>query len=215
MAPAVIYLYRAPFSTNVERVALALAHKGLEVEPVVIDYSDRSLVEEVSGQGLIPVIDDDGEVVADSTEILRYLEATYPDPPLFPAGRTRRAEMDVFLDWFNEAWKNAPNTIQMEMEMVGELEHEEADVQLIAAEGERMRSSLDLFESLLGERDFLMDDRVSVADFVAYPFLKYGAGRDPDDDELFHRILEKHLELGDDHPAVRAWLERIAALPQV
>ena len=25
-------LYRIPFSTNVERVALALAHKGVEVE---------------------------------------------------------------------------------------------------------------------------------------------------------------------------------------
>ncbi|MGH2922522.1 MAG: glutathione S-transferase N-terminal domain-containing protein [Solirubrobacterales bacterium] len=35
-----IRLYRAPFSTNVERVALALAHKGLEAESVVIDYTD-------------------------------------------------------------------------------------------------------------------------------------------------------------------------------
>jgi len=50
-------LYRAPFSTNVERVALALAHKGLEVESMFISYEDRSLVEEVSGQGLVPVIE--------------------------------------------------------------------------------------------------------------------------------------------------------------
>src|SRR5215211_409758 len=40
----VIRLYRAPFSTNVERVALALAHKGLEVESVVIDYAHREPV---------------------------------------------------------------------------------------------------------------------------------------------------------------------------
>jgi glutathione S-transferase len=211
----VIYLYRAPFSTNVERVALALAHKGLQAESVVIDYSDRSQVEEVSGQGLVPVIDDDGEVVFDSTAILRYLEQRYPDPPLFPADPTRRAELDVFLAWFNDAWKDAPNTIEMEMEMVGELEHEEADVQLIAEEGEKMRASLDLFEALLGERDFLMGDQVSAADFAAYPFLKYGAGRDPEDNELFHRILERHLQLGDGHQRVRAWVERIAALPQV
>jgi hypothetical protein len=32
-------LYRIPFSTNVERVALALAHKGLAVERVWIDYA--------------------------------------------------------------------------------------------------------------------------------------------------------------------------------
>ena len=39
-----IWLYRAPFSTNVERVALALAHKGLEIESIVIDYEDRTPV---------------------------------------------------------------------------------------------------------------------------------------------------------------------------
>lgn len=70
--PAVIRLYRAPFSTNVERVALALAHKGLAVESIIIDYSDRSEVERVSGQELVPVIEDNGTVVIDSMEIVRY-----------------------------------------------------------------------------------------------------------------------------------------------
>ena len=78
-----IRLYRAPFSTNVERVALALAHKELRVESVVIDYRDRSEVERVSGQGLVPVIEDDGTVVVDSMEIIRHLEARYPEPPLY------------------------------------------------------------------------------------------------------------------------------------
>jgi len=59
----VIRLYRAAYSTNVERVALALAHKGLAVESVTIDYADRSRVEHVSGQGLVPVIEDYGRVV--------------------------------------------------------------------------------------------------------------------------------------------------------
>ena len=49
-----IRLDRAPFSTNVERVALALARKGPEVESVVICNDDRSLVERVSGQPLVP-----------------------------------------------------------------------------------------------------------------------------------------------------------------
>ncbi len=48
---AMIRLYRARWSTNVERVTLALAHKGLEAESVWIEYSDRSEVERVSGQG--------------------------------------------------------------------------------------------------------------------------------------------------------------------
>jgi glutathione S-transferase len=211
----VIYLYRADFSTNCERVSLALAHKGLQTESVVIDYADRTQVEEVSGQGLVPVIDDDGEVVFDSLRILRYLEERYPDPPLFPADPTRRAEVDVFLEWFSGSWKSAPDAIELELELVGELEHEHADPQLVEKEAARMRDSLDLFESLLSERDHLMGDQVSAADFAAYPFLKYGLGRDPEDDELYHRILETHLALGDGHPRLRAWAERVAALPQV
>src|SRR3954452_25195781 len=75
-------LYRARFSTNVERVALALAHKGLEAESVVITYDDRSPVVEVSGQGLVPVLVDGDEVIPDSVRILRHLEASWPDPPL-------------------------------------------------------------------------------------------------------------------------------------
>ncbi|MCW3065674.1 MAG: glutathione S-transferase family protein, partial [Solirubrobacterales bacterium] len=60
-------LYRIPFSTNVERVALALAYKGLDAEAVDVDPANRSLVEQVSGQPLTPVLEaDDGEVIADS-----------------------------------------------------------------------------------------------------------------------------------------------------
>jgi glutathione S-transferase len=71
----VIRLYRAPFSTNVERVALALAHKGIEVESIWIDYGDRSPVERVSGQPLVPVLEfDDGAVVCDSMQIVRVLD---------------------------------------------------------------------------------------------------------------------------------------------
>src|SRR4029079_9417986 len=100
-------LYRAPFSTNVERVALALGFKGLEVESVVISYDDRSPVVAVSGQGLGPVLGDAGggllrvvvageEVSPDPTHTLRPLEAKGPAPPLFPNEAARRAELDVF-----------------------------------------------------------------------------------------------------------------------
>jgi glutathione S-transferase len=204
-----IRLYRAPFSTNVERVALALAHKGLEAESVVIDYSDRSRVIEASGQGLVPVIVDDGEVVVDSTEILRHLDRRYPDPPLFPADPARRAEMDVFLDWFNEVWKSAPNAIE------ALAEGSEPGGEEIEVEAQRMRDHLDLFERLLADREYLLGEGPAAADFAAFPFLKYARGRDPEDDELFHRILELNQPLGDDHPRLAAWIDRIDQLPRV
>ena len=66
-----IRLYAIPYSTNVERVALALAHKGLEAEAVMLDPSDRSVVRELSGQEIVQVIEHDGRVVADSPAIHR------------------------------------------------------------------------------------------------------------------------------------------------
>ena len=202
-----IRLYRAPFSTNVERVTLALAHKGLDVESVEIDYADRSPVIEVSGQPLVPVIVDEGEVVADSTAILRHLERRRPDPPLFFSDPARRAELDVFLEWFNEVWKTAPNTI------AAELERPEPDRDRIAAEALRMRDWQRVFEGLLESRDYLFGD-FSAADCAAFPFLKFARLRDPEDDEPFHLVLEEHLAPGD-HPRLAAWIARVDERPRV
>jgi glutathione S-transferase len=202
-----IRLYRAPYSTNVERVALALAYKGLAVESVIIDYSDRSLVEQVSGQGFVPVIEDEGHIVTDSTRILRYLERRYPEPPLFPADSARRAELDVFLEWFDRVWKGPPNEIEKE------LSGPEPARDRIAALGRRMADSLELFERLLAGRDYLLGD-FSAADCAAFPFLKYARLREPEDDELFHRILDEHQQLGSDHSRLAAWIDRVDARPR-
>jgi len=200
-------LFRAPFSTNVERVALALAHKGLEVESVEISYDDRSPVIEVSGQPLVPVLVDDDQVIPDSTRILRHLEERWPEPPLFPRDPARRAELDVFLEWFNEVWKVAPNAIEQE------LERDRPDDGRIAAFSARMRGSLDVFEEMLDGRDHLFGD-FSAADCAAFPFLKFAKLRDPADDELFHRILEDKLRLNGGHPRLAAWIERVNERPR-
>src|SRR3954470_19884565 len=201
-------LFRAPFSTNVERVALALAHKGLEVESVVISYEDRSPVVEVSGQGLVPVLVDEDVVVPDSVAILRYLEERWPDPPLFPREAARRAEVDVFLAWFGEVWKVAPNAIE------AELERNDPDRARVKELGARMHDSLDLFERLLDGRDHLSGVDFSAADCAAFPFLKYAKLRDPEDDELFHRILEDNLQLRGDHPRVSEWIDTVNERPR-
>ncbi len=80
-------LYRVGLSTNVERVALALAHKGLRVQSVVVPYEDRTEIRKVSGQDLVPVLVDDGKVVVDSMEIVR----------------------------FNRVWKRPPNEMETEL----------------------------------------------------------------------------------------------------
>jgi maleylpyruvate isomerase len=205
----VIRLYRAPFSTNVERVALALAHKGLAVESVVIDYADRSEVERVSGQELVPVIvDEDGTVVADSMEIVAHLERRHPDPPLYPADEARRAELLVFVDWFNRVWKAPPNAIE------AELAADAPDRERIAALAAEMAGALDTFEAMLAGRPYLMGDELSAADCCAFPFVKYALVREETDDELFHRVLDDFQQLGEDHPRLADWIRRVDERPR-
>jgi glutathione S-transferase len=202
-------LYRAPFSTNVERVALALGCKGVEVESVVISYDDRSLVEQVSGQPLVPVlVDDAGVVVADSMRIVAHVDVLFAEPPLYPADRARRAELDAFVDWFNGVWKVAPNAIESELRAAA------PDAARVAQLSAAMSTALDRFEALLSGREYLFGDAFSAADCCVFPFVKYAARRDPDDDELFHRVLEEHQRLGDDHPRLADWIARVDALPR-
>jgi glutathione S-transferase len=196
-----IRVWRAPWSTNCERIALALGHKGLEAESVMIDYSDRSEVERVSGQGLVPVIEDDGEMIADSVAIMRHLEQKYPEPRLFPEDEPAAAEADLFIEWFNEVWKVAPNTIEQE------LESGSPNLAVIEALGERIDHDLDLFERLLTGRDHFCGE-FGAADIVAYPHLKYAAGRPDGDDELFHVILDDRQSL-EGRPRLAEWIERV------
>jgi glutathione S-transferase len=205
----VIRLYRAPFSTNAERVALALAHKGLAVESVVIDYADRSEVERVSGQGLVPVVvDEDGTVVADSMDIVAHLERRHPDPPLYPADEARRAELLVFVDWFNRVWKAPPNAIE------AELASDAPDRERIAALAAEMAGALDTLEAMLAGRPYLMGDEFSAADCCAFPFVKYALMREEADDELFHRVLDDFQQLGEDHPRLADWIRRVDERPR-
>jgi glutathione S-transferase len=202
-----VLIYRIPFSTNVERVALAAGHKRLEVDWVDVDPADRDEVERVSGQPLVPVLVEDGRVVVDSTEILRYLEQRTPEPPLFPSDSARRAELDVFLDWFNRVWKRPPNEIEAERGT------ETPDRDRIDDLGRELTESLDLFEALLEGREYLFGE-FSAADCAAFPFLKYALLYDEHDTETFHLILREFQPLGDRHTNLAAWIRRVDERPR-
>ena len=203
--PQVITLYRARFSTNVERVVLALALKGLEAESVWITYDDRTAVERVSGQPLVPVLDYDGEILVESMDIVRALDRRHPDPPLYPDDPSQILQ---FIDWFNNTWKGPPNQIE------AEVRKPEPDPSLIARLEQEMLNSLDLFDAALGLRDYLFGDRLTAADICAFPFLKYATLHDPDDDELFHQILRDKQRDGNHRHRLAAWIDRINALPR-
>ena len=97
-------LIQIPFSHNCVKVRVALGLKGLKYETQDIAPMDRASVVAASGQGLVPVLLDDGRAIADSTAILLYLEKRYPDPPLIPSDPTARACCLILEDWADQAF---------------------------------------------------------------------------------------------------------------
>ena len=199
-----IRLYRAEWSTNCERVGLALAHKGIGAQSVLIDYGDRRPVEAVSGQGLVPVIEDAGEVVNDSVAILRHLERRLPgagrcSPPIRLAAPRSTCSSSG----------SSGSTRRLRTRSRTSSSGGDPDRELIERRGAEMGARLDVFEGLLSGSDYMLNGELTAADCVAYPFLKYALGRDPADTETFHVVLDEHQPLGDAHPSLRAWIERI------
>jgi glutathione S-transferase len=203
-----LVVYRIPFSTNVERIALAAGHKGVAIEWIDVDPDDRSPVEAVSGQPRVPVLVAGEQVIADSPRILDWLEEHHPEPALLPREPTKRAEVRIFCDWFNLVWKRYPN------ELEGQLVDETPDPSTsVEQESANMRRAVGLFEALLDRRDYLFGT-FGLADVTAFPFLKYAAfGLPTGDDHLFHRILVEHQPLAPDSP-LHAWVRRVDAHPR-
>lgn len=87
------------FSPYCWRTRFALAHKGLPVETVPWRFTDRDVIA-FSGQGRVPVIQDDEKVVHDSWAIAEHLEDEVPMPTLFggPTGRAHAAFINAWAD---------------------------------------------------------------------------------------------------------------------
>jgi glutathione S-transferase len=203
-------LWQFPYSTNVERVALALGFKGLEAEPVVIDPADRSRVRALSGQDLVPVLEHDGEVINGSLEIVAHLEERFPEPTLLPPELPRRAELQLLCDWFDRVWKRPPNLLAEALD--AGRDPSEPELQAWAAE---LRASLDLFQALLSDgREHLLGAEFTIAEVAVFPFLRYGVGADEADDETFHLVLVEHLALESRHAALRDWIDRVDRQPR-
>jgi len=89
----VLTLYDAPRCPYCARTRIVLAEKGVPYETVTIDLGNRPawLVERNPPDGRVPVLEDDGWVLSESSVIDEYLEERYPEPPLLPADPAERA----------------------------------------------------------------------------------------------------------------------------
>ncbi len=98
-----IRLYAFAFSPYAQKVAALLDFKGIAYEPVFVHPTRKTEIA-FSRRKLVPIIDDAGEFVEDSTEIALYLEASYPDPPTLPDDRAARAEVLRLERWADDVF---------------------------------------------------------------------------------------------------------------
>jgi glutathione S-transferase len=192
-----VRVWRIPYSTNVERVAIAAGVSGVTVEWVDVSAFDRAPVKEVSGQGRVPVAELDGGIVVGSLAIIERIA-----PELWPSAPRQRAHVEVFLDWFERVW----------MHPLGVLFTQSDDEERVARAGARLDRAVDRFEAMLDGSDHLFGE-LGIADIAAYPFLKYARDDElPDDDYEIHRLMRRYQTL-QGRPRVAAWLDRVSALP--
>lgn len=93
-----ITLYSGPLSLFARKVEIALREKGLAFERIMVPFNQTTgydpkhpEVVALNPKKQVPVLNDAGLVLYDSTVILEYLEDAYPQPPLYPQNPAQRA----------------------------------------------------------------------------------------------------------------------------
>ena len=136
---------------------------------------------------------DDGELLPESGAILFYLaEGT----PFLPEGRFERARV---LQWmFFEQYSHEPNIATRRFWITHNVEITEERRLALETKRELGYDALGVMEGHLKAGDFFVGDRYTVADIALYAYT--------------HVAGEGGFDLSG-FPAVRVWLERVAAQP--
>jgi glutathione S-transferase len=206
-------VYGASLSPFVRKVLAYGAEKGIELEhkPLGLGSDDPDFLE-ASPFRKIPGFRDGDFAISDSSAIIHYLEAKYPEPPLIPAEPRARARViwfDEFADtilcacgakmFFNRIV--APRFLGREGDLAAADQAERAELPPI----------LDYLERTIPENGWLVGDGITLADIaVATGFANFrhlgmpvDAGRYPKVARFAERMLAR--------PSFAGWVEREAA----
>jgi glutathione S-transferase len=192
-----VLLYDSPVSGNCYKVRLVFAHLGIEYERREVDVVDRSDRREILG-GLNParrvptLVLDDGRPLAESNAIIWYFgEGTR----FVPSDRFERAQVLQWLFWEQYEHEPAIAVARFLKSYSGRDDWWEARREQLTKQGERVLATM---ESYLEGRDWFVGAAMTLADVCLYAYT--------------HAAHEGGFTL-DDKPAIRRWLERVAAEP--
>jgi glutathione S-transferase len=180
-----LVLYDAPRCPYAARVRIVLAEKGVEVDVVEIDLSDRpDWLYEKNPKGRVPVLEEDDRPLAESAVIMEFLEERYPEPALLPPDPADRAAVRLLIFRADEL-----------TDPYYALRREEDGAR------ERFDAALGRLDGLLGEQPYLSGAEYGLADIALVPWML--RARD---------VLGVEL---DEFPALTDWLGRLEQRPAI
>jgi glutathione S-transferase len=188
-------LYNSQVSGNCWKVRQLFAHLEIEYERREVSVIDRSGRPELLGElnpGLrVPtLVLDDGRSLAESNAITFFFaEGTR----YLPEDRFERAQV---LQWqFFEQYSHEPYIAVARFWAIADITPPDSEREAKMRGG---TAALRAMEGHLARREFLVGDRYTIADIALYAYT--------------HVAPEGGFDL-EPYPAVRAWLERVAAQP--
>lgn len=206
-------LYGSTMSPFVRKVAAYAAEKGIELDLQQTGFPNHSPEFcAASPFKKMPALADGDYLLSDSSAIIHYLEAKYPEPELIPAepkARGRVIWFDEFADtllfacgakiFFNKVV--APRFLGRE----GDLSAAEA------AERDELPPLLDYLEGMIPDSGYLVGDRLTLADIsVAGPFANFSHCQVAIDEVRFPK-LTRYVASILSRPSFARFVEREAA----
>ncbi len=191
---AVITLYHHPLSGHCHRVRLFLSLIGQPFQLVEVDLLAGAHKAPdflaLNSFGQVPVIDDNGTVLADSNAILVYLALAYAPDGWLPTDPQGAAAVQRWLSVAAGPINSGPGAARLVKVFGARLDHGRA--KSVAEE------LFAVMEPYLAKRQFLVGERPTLADIAGYSYIA--------------RAPEGDVSL-EPYPSIRAWLARIEALP--
>ncbi|CAI8814588.1 glutathione S-transferase family protein [Pseudomonas chlororaphis] len=189
-----IKLYNFPRSGHAHRVELMLSLLGLPFELVLVDLAKGEHKQAdflaLNSFGQVPVIDDQGVVLADSNAILVYLAQKYGQGRWLPSDPVGAARVQRWLSVAAGPIAFGPAVARLITVFGAQRNAEEAI--------DRSHALLEVVEQELTASPYLAGSEPTIADIAGYSYIAHAP--------------EGNVSLAD-YPQVRAWLARIEALP--
>ncbi|MEZ5564261.1 MAG: glutathione S-transferase family protein [Gammaproteobacteria bacterium] len=158
-----VILYGINLSTFTRKVRLALLEKGIEHKLEVAPMGSPK-IRAMHPLGQIPVLEDRGETIPDSSVIIAYLERAYPATPLYPAAAGAMARALWLEEYADTQLRKVTLPFFTENVVKPLFQGKPGDAQALADAAAPRDQAFAWLEQQLGDASYAVGEALTVAD---------------------------------------------------